>query len=204
MRPYNLTVSEPDHRDPRTINWGPYQDRAVIAFVLDDDGRPVNPVESDLPEGQGGLWHLAEACAVDAVMFWFDGAGKRHLLMVERGDGGGWALPGGFLDEGEKLKEAVARELAEETGLKLDADGFDMLAGRYVPDPRAGRWAWVVSFPGIAVIDSVTMPVVAGDDDARQARWLPATTYDELAAAIAARGGKVYPAHIEMLGEVLS
>lgn len=48
-----------------------------------------------------------------------------HILVVERGAEPGkglWALPGGFLNQNERLKDGVIREVIEETGISL-ADG---------------------------------------------------------------------------------
>jgi bifunctional NMN adenylyltransferase/nudix hydrolase len=48
-----------------------------------------------------------------------------HILVVERGAEPGmglWALPGGFLNTNERLRDGVVREVLEETGLRL-ADG---------------------------------------------------------------------------------
>jgi 8-oxo-dGTP diphosphatase len=39
-----------------------------------------------------------------------------RLLLIRRGDSGKWALPGGTLEWGENLRDAITRELFEETG----------------------------------------------------------------------------------------
>jgi ADP-ribose pyrophosphatase YjhB (NUDIX family) len=52
---------------------------------------------------------------VDAVVM--NDAGE-VLLINRRNPPLGWALPGGFVDVGETLEAAVARELTEETGLR--------------------------------------------------------------------------------------
>lgn len=53
---------------------------------------------------------------VDVVILLSDG---RVVLVERKNPPAGWALPGGFVDEGEALATAAVREAREETGLEV-------------------------------------------------------------------------------------
>ncbi|MBI3242122.1 MAG: NUDIX domain-containing protein [Chloroflexi bacterium] len=65
----------------------------------------------------GKLGKLAVGCSA-AV---FD-SNKRKILLVRRADNGRWAVPGGYMEPGESVAEACAREVLEETGLHVRVD----------------------------------------------------------------------------------
>jgi ADP-ribose pyrophosphatase YjhB (NUDIX family) len=48
----------------------------------------------------------------------FDDHGR--LLLIRRKDNDLWAMPGGFVDLGEQIADAVRREVREETGLTIE------------------------------------------------------------------------------------
>ncbi|GAB1530299.1 MULTISPECIES: NrtR DNA-binding winged helix domain-containing protein [Brevibacillus] len=91
------------------------------------------------------------------------------ILLVKRGEHpyiGQWALPGGFVTPGESLEEAARRELRTETN--VDDIYLEQLytwgdAGR---DPRT----WVISTSYMALVDSSSLQLQAGDD-AEEAEW---------------------------------
>lgn len=49
---------------------------------------------------------------------------------------GKWALPGGFVDYGEKVESAAAREAKEETGLRVKLQGLLGVYSNPKRDPR--------------------------------------------------------------------
>jgi 8-oxo-dGTP diphosphatase len=105
---------------------------------------------------------------VDAVVFAV-AAGAVKLLLIKRKNEpfkGQWAIPGGFIGIDEELDDAVARELAEETGLTGVALEQMQTFGKCGRDPR-GRQITVVY---IGVITEWPARIKAGDD-AQQAQW---------------------------------
>ncbi|MEU9832731.1 NUDIX domain-containing protein [Streptosporangium sp. NPDC048047] len=194
--------------DPTRIDWAPRQARAVIPFEV-VDGRPVNPCEkTGIRYGRNELGHWGEQVCADAIVIATDEHGHRWLVMVERGDGHGWALPGGTVEAGEAPAEAAVRELAEETGLSLEAGArWQPLPPRYVPDPRASDEAWMVTVPArcdLGTVARADLPAVAGADDAARAAWVRADSYPGLTAHLAmAYGGRVFAAHTDLLRDVL-
>ncbi len=123
-----------------------------------------------------------------------DGGRDPHVLLIERGGepfAGRWALPGGFVECGEDPDRAVAREVAEETGLEDVPWRQFHVFGDPDRDPR-GHTVSVV-YVGELVGE---LPPVAGGDDASRARWfamdeLPPLAFDHdriLARIIAGLG----------------
>jgi 8-oxo-dGTP diphosphatase len=106
--------------------------------------------------------------SVDAAVFGFF-RNKAKLLLINRKKEpfkGKWALPGGYVEIDEELEEAVARELAEETGLtKVPLEQMRTF-GKCGRDPR-GRQI-TVTFMGIATKDK---DKIRAGDDAEKVRW---------------------------------
>lgn len=70
---------------------------------------------------------------VDAIIEIHSG----EIVLIERKySPSGWAIPGGFVDPGESLLEAVKREALEETGLSIEVLDLFHVYSRPWRDPR--------------------------------------------------------------------
>lgn len=114
-------------------------------------------------------------CAVGAIVI---DAGS--ILLVKRDHEpakGQWSLPGGRLEAGETLREALVREVREETGVDVDVDGLIGVAERIVRDDDGEiEYHYVI-------LDYVCTPRsthVKPGDDASDARWVPVSELAEL------------------------
>ena len=116
----------------------------------------------------------APRAAVGAIVLDAD-----QVLLVRRGEApsrGRWSVPGGLIHLGERIEDAVAREIKEECGLEIQIIGLCGVIDRVVPgeSPQPGgtppvRYHYII-------IDYVAEPVggtLQAGSDAAEARWVP-------------------------------
>eukprot|EP00966_Prymnesium_polylepis_P029535 686241-Prymnesium_polylepis.1 len=130
--------------------------------------------------------------------------GVLQVVTVQRKDTGQWALPGGFVDPGETVVQAVRREFTEEAGNlpteeararfreqldELFKTGSEVYAG-YVDDPRNTDNAWTetTAFHFHCTPALGEQLTLAAGDDAGAVAWLTIDMQD-------ARYRRMYGAH---------
>lgn len=91
-----------------------------------------------------------------------------RLLLLRQPPGTGWGLPAGLLQRGEEPVLGAARELAEETGIRLRPE--DLRAA--VPNAVVHLKGWVDVVFEVAVTASTTELVVDGAE-VYEAAWHP-------------------------------
>ena len=118
-------------------------------------------------------WH--PSVATDVVFFTLR-QGDLHLLCVKRKDDGKWALPGGFMQEGESLDQCAKRELKEEAG--IEAPYLEHFMN--YSDPDRDHRGQVISIAYVAIHPSFNLPLQA-DTDVSDARWFNTSQLPPLA-----------------------
>ena len=93
-----------------------------------------------------------------------------RVLLVRRGSEpmkGNWSLPGGVLEVGESLAEGVAREVEEETGLRVEVVELVELLDRIHREEGRVRYHYVIA----DYLCRVTGGDLRAASDAEAVRW---------------------------------
>lgn len=101
-----------------------------------------------------------------------------HVLLIERKNLPGrnlYAIPGGFLDDGEWLEDAMLRELKEETRIKVPPAVLrgGIRATMRADYPHRSARGRVISDVYLIKLEDGPLPVVKGRSDAKKAVWVP-------------------------------
>lgn len=136
-------------------------------------------------EAKDGTKHwISRSTAVAAMIVTSDD----YILVVKRGKGaashqGLWCLPCGYLDYGETLKEACARELLEETNLCISTSCLHLC--EIDDDPtNFNQNISVIFYATLSVpheyCDAISAGTGGEPDEIEQAIWLPISEVDSL------------------------
>ena len=101
-----------------------------------------------------------------------------QVLLIRRGGQpgrGAWALPGGFLDQHERVADAVLRELDEETrfGLPKAALQQSLRDQALFDHPERSQRGRTLTHAFFFDLPLDALPAVAAADDAAAVRWVP-------------------------------
>ncbi len=94
-----------------------------------------------------------------------------RVLLVRRGNEpakGRWSIPGGLIELGETLHQAVMREVHEETGLLVEPMGLVELLDRIYREDNLVRYHYVIA----DYLCRVTGGTLAAASDADDVRWV--------------------------------
>lgn len=122
----------------------------------------------------------APIAGVGAVIVRDEPDGRKRVLLIRRGQEplkGEWSLPGGAVELGETLEEAICREVLEETGLVVEVVDTVRAFDRISRDETSRvRYHYVL----IDFLCQVTGGSLACATDAVEARWAGAEELDGL------------------------
>ena len=107
-----------------------------------------------------------------------------HILLAQRDkppSEGIWTLPGGAVETGETLEDAIKRELLEETHLVIQphhiADLVEVI--RHDENGQCARHFVIAVFYATLNVSSQSMPDLFPSDDARDAQWVKPDRVDD-------------------------
>jgi ADP-ribose pyrophosphatase YjhB (NUDIX family) len=105
---------------------------------------------------------------------------KGYVLMIRRGKAPGkgeWNIPGGLVEVGETLLDAVVREVREETGLEVEVQTLLTVSDRIIRDNAGSVQYHYVLLDYLCRVSGGTL--IPGSD-AADARWMTSRQLSEI------------------------
>jgi bifunctional NMN adenylyltransferase/nudix hydrolase len=103
-----------------------------------------------------------------------------HVLLIQRGRNPGkglFALPGGFLNPGEYIKNGIIRELKEETKIRISKEELELRRDQnpitVFDHPKRSKRGRTITHVGLIDLGNGSLPEIKAADDAAQAMWVP-------------------------------
>jgi len=110
-----------------------------------------------------------------------------RVLLVERGRpplAGEWSLPGGLVETGERLEEALVREVWEGTGLRVETGSIATVFERIMLDEAEGcEYHYVLIDFYCTLLDGDLRP----GDDSRRVDWFAIGSLEKLSLTAGTR-----------------
>lgn len=100
-----------------------------------------------------------------------------HVLLVQRKSSPGenlWALPGGFIQQNEPIREAMIRELREETRIKVPEPVIrgSIVSQEVFDAPGRSLRGRTITHAFLVKLADGPLPKIKGSDDAKSAKWV--------------------------------
>jgi 8-oxo-dGTP pyrophosphatase MutT (NUDIX family) len=187
-------IAIPDGHDAVLSQGNPSADETAgfVSMGLQVDhphGRPLHPWLDDMVcrrdigvlTGKGAYWNWGPNYTADPIVFRQSGA-TREVLLIQRGDTGAWALPGGFVEPGDTALQTAVKEAGEETGLDITSLAHDarLVYRGPLADLRATAHAWPETTAYLFDATGSDLPEPCGNDDAIDATWVPMAECSDL------------------------